>query len=248
MADEILTAKELFFSFGKFMVTNNVYLTIRRNETRAIIGPNGAGKTTLFNLLTGALKPQRGEVLFNGQNITNIPVHKRVGMGISRSFQIPNIFPTLDVFENLRIAVQSHLRHNVSLFARADRLTEINERTRQLLSESGLSNKGDSFAGSLSHGDKRLLEISLTLGTNPQLLLLDEPTAGLSDEETQKISKLIKSFSGRYTVIFVEHDIEMVMSVAEKITVMHQGGIVAEGSPDEIRKNQQVQAIYLGED
>jgi branched-chain amino acid transport system ATP-binding protein len=248
MTDEILVAKGISFSFGKFLAVNGVNLAVKRNETKAIIGPNGAGKTTFFNLLTGALNAQRGSIFFDGTEITNVPIYERVRLGISRSFQIPNIFNGLDVFQNLMIAVQSQMRNNINLFARADRMKEVKSKTEQILELVGLSNKENISAGSLSHGDKRLLEISLTLGTNPQLLLLDEPTAGLSDEETEKVTDLIRSLTGEFTIVFIEHDMDMVMSVAEEITVMHMGEIAAEGPPIEIKQNKKVQAIYLGED
>ena len=242
----MLITKNLTYSFGKFLAVNNVNIDVTKKEIRAIIGPNGAGKTTFFNLLTGALHPSKGEIFFNDLEITKIPIHERIRLGISRSFQIPNLLLGLSVFENLRIAVQCLSKNNFNIFARADGMPQVEEKVHKVLFEVGLENKRDSLVASLSHGDKSLLEIGLVLGTDPELLLLDEPTAGVSEEETKNIMKLIISLSSKYTVIFIEHDIQMVMSVAQKITVMNQGSIMAKGSPEEIRGNQEVQAVYLG--
>jgi ABC-type branched-subunit amino acid transport system ATPase component len=242
----MLTTRNLTHSFGKFGVIKNVNLTVGKKEIRAIIGPNGAGKTTLFNLITGTLIPQKGEILFNDQIITHTPILKRIRLGISRSFQIPNLLPGLTVFDNVRIAVLSLSRKNMNLFARADHMSQVEEKVNTILSEVGLEGKKEVPVKSLSHGDKRLLEIGLALGTDPKILLLDEPTAGVSEQETKGIIQLIKSLSAKYTIIFIEHDMEMVMSVAEKITVLHQGSILAEGHPAEIKKNQDVQTVYLG--
>ena len=242
----MLKTKNLSHSFGKFRVINDVNFSISEKEIRAIIGPNGAGKTTFFNLLTGALIPQKGKIVFQDQDISKFPIHQRILLGLSRSFQIPNIFYGLDVFENMRLAVQSRIQRSVSLFKRADHMSQVLEQTLQLLSEIHLKDKKNYLVGNLSHGDKRLLEIGLAMGTEPQLLLLDEPTAGLSEEETQKLKDLIKSLSEKYTIIFIEHDIELVMNLADKITVLHQGSIIAEGAPEEIKNNAEVQSIYLG--
>jgi branched-chain amino acid transport system ATP-binding protein len=246
MGNELLVTENLTYSYGNFLAIKNISLSVKQKETLAIIGPNGAGKTTLFNLLTGNLRPKRGRIFLNGREITKIPTHKRIFYGLSRSYQIPNIFPGLDVFENLRIAVQSRSKGNFNFFADADRMTQVIEKTNRIITEIKLENQKGTIGGSLSHGDRRLLEIGLALGTDPQLLLLDEPTAGLSEKETQIVINLINSLSSQYTVIFIEHDIEMVMAVAKNIIVLHQGEMIAEGSPEEIKKNEEVQAIYLG--
>jgi len=212
----------------------------------AVIGPNGAGKTTLFNLITGQLKPNNGKILLNDEDISKLPPHVICRKGIARSFQIANVFHRLSVFRNVQISVLSQRKLSNKLFQPAARLA-VNE-TNRILESVGLLDKKMDVAGSLSHGDKRILEIAIALGNEPHLLILDEPTAGMSPEETAITLRLMKRLSGDLglTILFCEHDMGMVFSIASQIMVMQQGKTIAQGSPDEIRNNPQVREAYLG--
>lgn len=230
------------------MAVFEVDFNLPKNEIRAIIGPNGAGKTTFFNLLTGHLSPTRGKVVFRGEDITGFSPAKISHKGMSRSFQVTNIFPNFSALENIRIAVQSRNRfHNP--FMHVSRLRKEREKAEKILELVGLKDMAKSLAPNLSHGDQRHLEIGIALATNPILLLLDEPTAGMSPAETTTTAKLIKRIAREegLTIIIVEHDMAVVMEVADTISVFHQGSIIAEGSPDAIRKDEKVQEAYLKE-
>jgi ABC-type branched-subunit amino acid transport system ATPase component/ABC-type branched-subunit amino acid transport system permease subunit len=242
----VLVCQGLQKRFGALRAVDGVDLTVRRGELRSVIGPNGAGKTTLFNCVTTLFPVDDGRAIFGGVDITNRLPHHLVRRGLARSFQIISLFQALPVFENVRIAVQARTRYRFSLFAWADDLAEINAETWQFLDDLGLSAKADMPANSLSHGDQRLLEIGIALATRPTLLLLDEPLAGLSAGERTRVAELIRRLAGQITVVLIEHDIDRVLALSDSITVLHQGRVIAEGSPAEIQQNPEVQAAYLG--
>ena len=244
----ILTIQNLYRHFGGVAAINGVNLAFSENELRSIIGPNGAGKTTLFNVITGKLSANSGQIVFRGQDITNRPPHEVVRLGICRTFQKSSIFPGLTVLENVRIARQIRVGGSRRIFAARDSLKTVQEETQAILERLGLRDKGKMLASSLSHGDQRLLEIGVALAGAPRLLLLDEPTAGMSPRETEQTMHLIRQLAKDVAVILVEHDMEVVMTISDKISVMHQGAIIAEGNPGEIQKNDQVREAYLGKE
>jgi branched-chain amino acid transport system ATP-binding protein len=233
-------------SFEDFKAVNGANLTVEKGEIVAVIGPNGAGKTTLFNLITGALKRDKGKILFKGEDIGELPPYEICRKGISRSYQIVNIFPRLTVFKNVQVAVLSQQRQSRRLFQPAKKLV-VGE-TNTLLESVGLLEKALSVAGSLSHGDQKILEIAIALGNEPELLILDEPTAGMSPEETSTTMELIKRLAQMrgLTILFCEHDMDIVFSIAKSIMVMHQGRTLVQGKPDDVRNNPFVQDAYLG--
>jgi ABC-type branched-subunit amino acid transport system ATPase component/ABC-type branched-subunit amino acid transport system permease subunit len=245
--EPVLVAKGLVKRFGALAAVDNVDLTVVRGRLHAIIGPNGAGKTTLFNLLTGLFPPDAGSIFLNGKEITGLPPERITRLGVSRSFQIVSIFQELTVFENVRIATQARSRHRLSVLARADDLLDVNAECARIIHLVGLAGKEDKVASSLPHADQRLLEIGIALATRPTVLLLDEPLAGLPPEERQRIAELIKKLSREVTIVLIDHDIDHVMALSDVITVMHQGRVIAEGTPDEIQRNKEVQQAYLGE-
>jgi branched-chain amino acid transport system ATP-binding protein len=241
-------------TFAGFRAVNDVSIEIPAGGVRAIIGPNGAGKTTLFNLLSGLLPPSTGRLWFDGREITSLKPHERARLGIARSFQITNIFGRLSVFENVRLAVQAVHDGHANFFLPARRMGDLETQTWGILAEIGLDAVADARAENLSHGDQRRLEIGLVLARNPKVLMLDEPLAGMSPAETQSTVALITqiahprdgSASGR-TVLLVEHDMDVVMAISDTITVMQTGGILAVGTPQEIRANEAVRRAYLGD-
>ena len=245
----ILETRDLSKHFGGWRAVDGVTLKIRAGHLHSIIGPNGAGKTTLFNLLSGVLKPTRGHVRLRGQDITALPPHRIAHLGLGRSYQITNIFPTLTVFENVRVAAQALGRDNFRLFAHADRFTRYAETARAALDATGLARVAALPALSLSHGDKRKLELAILLAQDPAILLLDEPTAGLATEQVPEFMALVDGIrrAGNKTVVLVEHNMSVVMSLSERISVMHQGQLLAEGTPAEIASDPAVQKAYLGE-
>jgi len=245
--EELLVCRGLVRRFGAFAAVERMDLVVRKGEFHSIIGPNGAGKTTLFNCLTGLLPLSDGQMVFKGEDISRLPVHGAVSRGIARSFQITSVFNELTVFENIRIAVQAVSAHKFDLFARTERLSRIKEEARNIILEVGLSGKERVVASSLSHGDQRLLEIGIALATRPELLLLDEPLAGLSTGESARITEFIRKLGTDVTILLIEHKIESVLALSSKITVMHRGEVIAEGSPEEIERNVAVQQAYLGE-
>jgi branched-chain amino acid transport system ATP-binding protein len=227
------------------MAVNRVDFTVHAGELRSIIGPNGAGKTTLFRLISGEMKPSAGRIWFQDKEITGWPQHMVVRLGIAKSYQITNIFPHLSVLENVRVAVQGHARA-FNFWTHAARLPGVREKAQALLVTIGLADKAAELAATLSHGAKRHLEIAIALASEPTLLLLDEPTAGMSPEETDETMVLIRELARGRTVVLVEHKMKLVMKISDRITVLHQGGFLAEGTPDEIRANPTVQQTYLG--
>jgi branched-chain amino acid transport system ATP-binding protein len=244
----ILTVKDLSRHFGGVTAIHKVNLTFAENELRSIIGPNGAGKTTLFNVITARLPASSGQVFYRDRDITHKPPHEIVRLGISRTFQKSSIFPGLTVFENVRIAKQTQLGGSHRIFSAQDRLKKVNEDTRAILERLGLTAQAGMLASNLSHGDQRLLEIGIALAGHPKLLLLDEPTAGMSPRETEATTQLIRQLAREVAVVLVEHDMDVVMSISDKISVMHQGAIIAEGTPDEIQRNELVREAYLGKE
>ncbi len=251
MAEEtgiILETRHLRKDFAALCAVDDVNIQVRRGTLHSIIGPNGAGKTTLFNLLSGTLRPTAGQVFFKGQDITRLSDTRRSHLGIGRSFQITNIFPNLTVLENVRIAAQSRGHDNFKLWMHYRHYRQYEERAQEILAEVGLLGKELMIAGLLPHGDQRKLEIAILLATQPELLLLDEPTSGISREEVPAIMEVIERIRARgdKTIMLVEHKMDIVMGTSDVITVMHLGQIIAEGTPAEIAGNEAVQNAYLG--
>lgn len=233
-------------SFDGFIAVNQANLVVDKGKVVAVIGPNGAGKTTLFNLITGQLKPDKGKIIFKGEDITGFAPYQICKMGVARAFQVVNIFSRLTVFECVQVAVLSQQGRHSNLFSPARKMA-IKE-TTNILDSVGLLDESDIISSSLSHGDQKILEIAIALGNEPELLILDEPTAGMSPEETLKTIELIKQLATHrgLTILFCEHDMEAVFSVAQEIMVMHQGRPIIQGKPDEVRNNKEVQDTYLG--
>ena len=242
----MLKITDIYKSFDEFMAVDGAELTVGEGELVAVIGPNGAGKTTLFNLITGQLKPDKGSVVFMGEDIAKLPPYEVCKRGIARSFQIANVFPRLSVFANVQVAVISQQRGTKQLFRPARGIAV--EETNTILEQVGLLDKAWSTAGSLSHGDQRTLEIAIALGNDPKLLILDEPTAGMSPEETGATMTLIRRLaeSRGLTILFCEHDMDVVFSTAQSIMVMHQGRTLIQGKPAQVRENEEVLQAYLG--
>jgi branched-chain amino acid transport system ATP-binding protein len=240
----LLESQGLTKVFGGLTAVNGVDFQVRRGELRSVIGPNGAGKTTFFNLLTGVLPPSGGRILFKGRDITHRPAHAVSRLGIARSYQVTNIFGDLSVFENVRIAAQSRVTH-YRFWGHADRLAAVNQRADEILGLLGLTAKRHVRGAELSHGEQRYLEIGIALATDPDFLLLDEPTAGMSPEETQRTAAFVRKLAGHVTIVLVEHDMEVVMGISDRITVLNYGQVLAEGTPAEIRENADVRRVYL---
>jgi branched-chain amino acid transport system ATP-binding protein len=236
-------------NFGSLVAVQSVSLLVQPGELRAIIGPNGAGKTTFFNLISGYLAPSSGTIVFDGQDVTKLTAHRRVGLGMARTFQITEIFPELTVGENVLSAAEVAAGQRLRMWAsRADA-----ERAERVVSEMlalvGLTSKANRLVGELSHGDQRATEIAMALALRPKLLLLDEPTAGMGDQETYEITGLIRRLhrDNKFTIVLIEHDMRVVFHLADRITVLDQGRLLAEGTPAEIAASAAVQAAYLGE-
>jgi branched-chain amino acid transport system ATP-binding protein len=246
--DPILRTVDLVKSFGKQIAVKNVNLSIPKGSFISIIGPNGAGKTTFFNLITGALKPDGGSIIFQGKDITKLKEFKRVQMGMARCFQITNVFPSISVLENVRLAAQARSKHKYSLFTKFQKFSEITEYAKDCLNMARLDRQRDVPAFLLNHPDQRKLEIAIQLASQADLMLLDEPTSGMSAEEVPAITEVIKNIRKKEqrTIIMVEHKLHMVLSLSDRIAVMNYGRLIAEGSPQEIRRNQDVQNAYLG--
>jgi len=244
----ILQVEHLNKAFGGLLATCDVSYEMQTGELSAIIGPNGAGKSTFFNLLTGYHRADSGRVLFQGKDITNWPPHRIARLGIARAFQVSNIYLALTTYENVRQAILAQQKRTLNLFTPAHRLAK--KETLELLEVAGLSRHADMIAGNLSQGDKKRLELAIALGSKPELLFLDEPTAGMSREETHETMDLVKRLNQEMslTILFTEHDMAVVFGYAKRLTVLHQGAIIAQGSPEEVRSNETAQKIYLGEE
>jgi branched-chain amino acid transport system ATP-binding protein len=243
-AAPILATEDLSVRFGGLRALDRVNFAVMPGEIRAIIGPNGAGKSTFFNCLTGVLRPTSGRILFDGEDITGLSSDRTSQKGIARSYQITNILPNATVFENVRIAAQSR-RHSWNLLRHHRAFRDIAEKADLALTAVGLRDKGDEIAANLSHGEQRNLEIGIALATEPRLLCLDEPTAGMSAAETHDTMELVRHIAKGLTILIVEHDMQVVMELAHQITVFHYGEILAEGTPAEIQANPRVLEVYL---
>lgn len=248
MADALLKVVGLCKSYGAVQASKNFELEVGSGEIHALIGPNGAGKTTALNQLSGELKPDSGSIFFNGRDITTMPVYKRARLGLARSYQITSIFEHLSVGANISLAVQAHLGHNFKFWKSAVTDPELCQHLGPALRRVGLEHRADLLAGNLSHGEKRQLEVGMALAGNPKILLLDEPYAGMGPGGTVELSKLIRNLKHEVTILLVEHDMKVVFSLADRITVMVYGETVATGTPDQIRSNTVVRQAYLGEE
>ncbi len=243
----LLQTEHLTKSFGALLAVNDVTLNVETGSLHSIIGPNGAGKTTLFNLLTGQFPPTSGRILFDGRDITGTPAHRIAHLGLARSFQRTNVFPAFSLLDNIWVAAFARSRSwSGLLWRRADRYAELTARARAALADVGLADRAEQPAREISHGEQRQLELAIALAAAPRVLLLDEPAAGLSPEETRRMVALVRALKGRYTIVLIEHKIDIIMSVSDRISVMHFGSLIAEGTPDEIQRNVEVRRAYLG--
>lgn len=243
---KILELKNVHKDFKGLKVLKQINLSIEEGECHAIIGPNGAGKSTLFNVITGKYKPSQGTVFFNGEDITGIAPYKISRRGLARSFQIINVFPHMSVYGNVRNAILSKRQSRFNIFLRLEKLHPIHQEAIEIIKTFGLMESKDVPASELSYGQQRALEIGISLATDPKLLLLDEPTAGMTKEQTRETVALIKHVTKGKTLMVVEHDMDVVFHMADRITVLYYGEILASGTPDEIRKNERVREAYLG--
>jgi branched-chain amino acid transport system ATP-binding protein len=245
----ILETRDLRREFGGLVAVSEVNIKVKSQTLHSIIGPNGAGKTTLFNLLSGNLEPTSGQVIFEGRDITDLPAYRSVHLGIGRSFQITNIFPNLSVLENIRLAAQAVGNDSFKFWQNFQHFPRYEEEAFKIIEQIGLNEQVGMSAQMLAHGDKRKLELGIILASNPKLLLLDEPTAGMAREEIPILMDTIDQIrkQSNKTIMLVEHKMDLVMNVSDWITVMHHGQVLAEGTPGEIAANESVQAAYLGE-
>ncbi|MGC1402584.1 MAG: ABC transporter ATP-binding protein [Thermodesulfobacteriota bacterium] len=243
--ETILSLNNVSKSFGGLLAVNQANLSIQKGELRALIGPNGAGKTTLLNLITGIYSASRGKILFKNQEITRLRPDQISHRGISRTLQITSLFVGLTVYENIWAAVQSRKRF-FNPFIRAFKWQDVREKTEQMLELTGLQDKAQLICSELAYGEQRILEMGIALSTGPDLLLLDEPTAGLNTQESMSLVKKMRIMLSGQTIILVEHDMGVVMELADRISVLHYGTVLAEGSPEEIKNNGEVKSIYLG--
>ncbi len=246
MSKLILETIGLTKTFGRLVAVDNVNLRVREGELRGIIGPNGAGKTTLLNLIIGALKPTSGKIFFYGRDITGLKPHVISQMGIATTFQLTNIFQGMTVMENVWISVQSRSKMRWNPFIKAGGLTDVSRKVEEICKLVGLEDKMDEIAMSLSYGDQRLLEIAIALGSDPILLLLDEPITGVSPKEAEEILKVVQKLSQAKTIVLIEHNVDAVLRIAKVVTVLNEGRVIAEGSPYEVSSNEEVQRVYLG--
>jgi len=245
----VLEVSNLTKRFGSLVAVRDISLTVESGELRAVIGPNGAGKTTFFNLVSGFFAPSAGSIRFDGRDITSVAAHQRVGLGMARTFQITEIFPELTVFENIRIVTEVAAGYRLRPWLSRIEAADLRRRIDETLALAALADKADRLVGELAHGDQRATEIMMALALKPRLLLLDEPTAGMGDEETYEITQLIRRLhkDSRLTIVLIEHDMRVVFHLADRITVLDQGSFLAEGTPQEIAANAAVQSAYLGQ-
>ena len=246
MSDTLLALEGVTRRFGALAAVNDVSLAVTARERRAIIGPNGAGKTTLFNLITGQLPPSAGRIVLGGQPITGLPPHVVARRGLARSFQRNNLFPRLPVRENLRLAAAADGQGSWNLLGRVGGLRAPLERARETAEAVGLTERLDALAGQLSYGEQRQLEVGVALATAPRLLLLDEPTAGMSPEETLRMTRMLEGLPREVTLLIIEHDMDVVASLADRVTVLHYGEVLTEGSFAEVKADPRVYEVYLG--
>lgn len=248
MSDALLEIQGLHKRFGGLIATDNVTLSIRRGETHAIIGPNGAGKTTLIAQLSGSLAPESGSIVFAGRDVTRLGAHQRAGMGFARSFQITSILTSFSVLDNLAIAVQACSGSSFRFWRPVREEAALFDQAHDILRLVGLEVLAARQASTLSHGEHRQLELGIALATRPQLLLLDEPMAGMGPEESERMVALIEGLKGQYTILLVEHDMDAVFRLADRISVLVSGRVIASGSVEEVRANPEVRTAYLGEE
>lgn len=244
----MLLINDLHKNFGGLTVTDGVTLDIGQGELHAVIGPNGAGKTTLINQISGLIAPTAGTINFNGVDITGMPADQRAARGLARSFQITSVLPGFSALENVALAVQAHAGMRYRFFGRADRDQAINDAANAALTEVGLAERGQIVAAHLSHGEKRALELAIALAMGPKLLLLDEPMAGTGREESERLIDVLRRLKGRFAMLLVEHDMNAVFALADRISVLTYGRILASGAPDAVRADPRVVAAYLGEE
>jgi branched-chain amino acid transport system ATP-binding protein len=244
----LLEVTNLLKDFSGLKVLVGIDLKLEQGERHAVIGPNGAGKSTLFNVITGKYAPSRGKITFKGKDITGLPPHRIARLGLARSFQVTNIFRTMTVCDNVRNAVLSRKGKRHSIFPTLARMKTISEETEHILDQVGLLNRKDEMAGELAHGHQRALEIGMTMAMDPELILLDEPTAGMSSQESRETVSLIEKITEGKTLLIVEHDMDVVFRIANGITVIYYGRVLASGAPDVIRNDQQVKDAYLGKE
>jgi branched-chain amino acid transport system ATP-binding protein len=247
VADALLRTENLSKRFGGIVASDGISLEVARGELHAIIGPNGAGKTTLIGQLTGEIAPDDGRVLFLGRDMTNVPVYRRSALGLARSFQITSLFPDLSVLDNVALAVQAHAGHSFRFWRNARRDPALRDPARAALARVALSGREDAAAANLSHGEHRQLEIAMALATSPRMLLLDEPMAGMGPEESARMIALLRELKRELTILLIEHDMEAVFALADRVTVLVYGRVIASGTPQEIRANADVRQAYLGE-
>jgi branched-chain amino acid transport system ATP-binding protein len=242
----LLETRSITKSFGALTAVNGVSLAIEAGSLHSIIGPNGAGKTTLFNLLTGTFPPTSGRIIFDQMEITGTPASRIAHLGLARSYQRTTVFPAFSLFDNVWVSSFSRSKRSGLAWRNANTYPEVAERANQALRDVGLENKSKQLAREISHGEQRQLELAIALAAAPRVLLLDEPAAGLSPEETRKMVALVRALKGRYTIVLIEHKMDIIMSVSDRISVMHFGSLIAEGTPAEIQKNPEVRRAYLG--
>ncbi|MSP44766.1 MAG: ABC transporter ATP-binding protein [Xanthobacteraceae bacterium] len=247
MADALLTIEGLIKRFGGVVASDNVLLDVARGELHAIIGPNGAGKTTLIGQLAGEIVPDAGRIHFGGRDITALPVHDRSLLGLGRTFQITSLFANFTALENVALAVQAHAGHSFRFWQDARKEAELREPARAALDRAGLSHRADTSVAGMSHGEHRQLELAMALATRPQMLLLDEPMAGLGPDESSRMVKTLRGLKRDLTILLIEHDMGAVFALADRITVLVYGRIIASGDPASIRANAEVRQAYLGE-
>ena len=248
MADSILQIRDLVKHFEGVSATDGVTLEIERGELHAIIGPNGAGKTTLINQLTGVIQPDAGSIHFDGRSITRLPAHARAHLGLARSFQITSIFKDFSVRDNVAIAVQSHAGHSFRFWKPAQSDPSLCDPAQAFLDKIGLGHRAEVLAGNLAHGEQRQLEIAMALAGEPTMLLLDEPMAGMGGEDSEQMVEFLRTLKGEHTVLLIEHDMDAVFALADRISVLVYGRVIATGTPKEIRANDEVRNAYLGHD
>jgi branched-chain amino acid transport system ATP-binding protein len=248
MAETVLSIERLMKRFGGLTATNDLSLSVEKGEVHAVIGPNGAGKTTLIAQLSGLLAPDSGRIVFNGQDITALPAHRRSKLGLARSFQVTSIFLTFTAEDNVALAVQAHAGHSFRFVRPARSEAALREPARKALASVGLEHRANVVAADLSHGEQRQLEIAMAIATNPTVLLLDEPMAGMGPEESSRMIKVLRGFKGSHTLLLIEHDMDAVFQLADRITVLVYGQVIATGRPEEIRKNAEVKRAYLGDE
>ena len=242
--DQQLAVRGVSKHFGGVHAIDDLSVAVNRGAILSIIGPNGAGKTTLFNLLTGTFPPTSGQIIFDQKEITGTPAHRVAHLGLARSFQRTNVFPAFSLLDNVWVA--AFATSGSWIFRKTDRYPEVTERARQALADVGLAEKSNQLAREISHGEQRQLELAIALAAAPRVLLLDEPAAGLSPEETRRMVTLVRALKGRYTILLIEHKMDIIMNVSDRISVMHFGTLIAEGTPAEIQKNPDVRRAYLG--